>query len=184
MSERVSGETASHHPHQPPGLLSASGGEQGLPPHALLPSGWEAQEASPYVSGTVRCLWVEGALRGKAGHVLPHPWARQPWPTLFCTGQGPPGPEPLRQGKDVCPFRGLCPLTLPQTVPSITGRESLGQTPHDHPFLDPDSSPPDHRGPVAGTQQTRERRSSISFLCWEPGRWRPFLSVVRTDRSL
>ena len=124
----------------------------------------------------------------KQGHVLPHLRARQPWPTLFCAGQGPPGPEPPPSGEGRLSLPGLLSFNVAPNCPFYHRKRAVGPDPrHDHPFLDPDSSPPDHRGPVAGMQQTRERSSSISFLCWEPGslgRWRPFLSVVRTDHSL
>ena len=106
----------------------------------------------------------------KQGHVLPHLRARQPWPTLFCTGQGPPGPEPPPSGEGRLSLPGLLSFNVAPNCPFYHRKRAVGPDPrHDHPFLDPDSSPPDHRGPVAGMQQTRERSSSISFLCWEPG---------------
>ena len=180
----MSEETASQRPHRPPGVLSVSGGGQGLAPYTPLPSRWDTQEASLYVSDTVGCLlggrgFVEKSkatscpIRGPGSHDPPCPAparaAQAPSPSVGGRTFVPSGASVLCAGPD-CPF-------------SYHRKRAAGPDPHhDHPFLDPDSSPSDHRGRVARTQPTRGRRSSSSFVCREPMRRRPFLSVVRPDR--
>lgn len=183
----MSEEAASQHPHPSPRGPVRLWWRARTAPHTPLPSGWDTQEASIYVSGTVRLLAGGGGQFAEKSKATSCP-IRGPG------SHGPPCPAPARAPRAPSPSVGGRRLSLPrplscmlaQTVPSpITGKEPLDQTPHhDHPFLDPDSSPPDHRGPGARTQLTWGTRSSSSFLCQEPRRWKPFLSVVRPDRSL
>ena len=112
-------------------------------------------------------------IRGPGSHDPPCPAparaAQAPSPSVGGRTFVPSGASVLCAGPD-CPF-------------SYHRKRAAGPDPHhDHPFLDPDSSPSDHRGRVARTQPTRGRRSSSSFVCREPMRRRPFLSVVRPDR--
>lgn len=124
----MSEEAASQHPHQPlgsrPSLVEGKDSPAYPPP-----------TRGGYSRSFHLCVWhsppVEGGAvcREKQGHILPHPRAWQPWPTLSCTSQGPTGPEPLCRGKTFVPSKPLSCM-LAQTVPSpITGKELLDQTP-------------------------------------------------------
>lgn len=101
------------------------------PLHTHLPSGWDNQEASIYVSGTVRLLAVAGRQFAEKSKATSCP-IRGPG------SQGPPCPAPARAPRAPSPSVGGRRLSLPrplscmlaQTVPSpITGKELLDQTP-------------------------------------------------------